>query len=157
MPLSGYHHIQEIEEVVAERKPPSTLPEFPADTIYVLARIIEFIDDEPVAARIESIFRETQILEAGRGGLLRGEHFGSDFIEDMIQQAASLYSRAETLLGYARNQEPSVDPVALWDRVFAAFNFFGLHGPRWNNLRETAERQRTRGNQPGEADERPAY
>lgn len=126
------------------------MPSFPSETLAILERVIEFVEADEVAKRIESILREAQILDVRIADRSR---FGALETAPTMLQAASVYARAESLFDFARNQSDTVDTTDLWDRTFAAFRIFGLNGERWQGVRDFAQRSRDRGNQPGEADD----
>lgn len=153
--LADRHAVTMIEAVFPHNGEPAQMPRFPTDAIAVLERLLEFVDDEPVAGRIESIFREAQVLETRCVNLEREGYASAEFIESMILQASSLYARAESLFAYARNQSVTVEGTPLWDRALGALSIFGLRGDRWAGMLGLAHRQRERGDEPGEADERP--
>jgi hypothetical protein len=135
-----------------DHAPGMTAVQFPSEALSVLERIIEFVDRDEIAVRIESILREAQVLDVRfRDRAVRGAFDAPSF----MLQAASIYARAESLFEYARNQSDTVDIADLWDRTFVAFRLFGLHGARWDNVKAFAQRSRDRGDMPGEADDRP--
>ena len=153
--LQPFHGASDMDVVFNHltAKRPAALDAFPDHPIAVLEAVIEFVEDEAVAQRIESILREAQVMDA-RLQQLDSDHVSKMWVESIMLQAASIYARAESLFYYARNQAQSVSQENLWERTFAAFTMFGLHGQQWDDLKGMAKRSRERGESPGEADER---
>ena len=121
----------------------------PTDVIAVLERVIELCDNEPVAARLESILREIQIFESRSrpSGLnqLKMEYGVVDYLE----QVASIYARAESLFDYARGRYPGPSGYPLWDRVKVVARNMGMEVPA---LVKSMEAHEAGGWAPGEAD-----
>jgi hypothetical protein len=134
-----------------------TFPPFPAETIMSLERVVELTADNSVAERIESILREAQVLDARCRGMIRGDRISADYLAALLQQAASIYARAESLFDYGRRRSAGVSTAPLWDRVFAAFTVFRLYEGAHDAVFEMAREARDQGQQPGEADTQAVY
>lgn len=124
---------------------------FPTETLASLERVVALTDTDEIAERIESIFREAQVLSARTRKLPFGDDVSTSMLSGLILQAASMYARAESLLDYARHQTDGVAPEPLWDRVSVALNIFGIYQ---DEVLEIARRERDNGDTPGEADTR---
>ncbi len=122
---------------------------FPFELLESLERMVEFTDREDVAERIESILREAQVLDSRTRPLVAGTEISPDELTFHIIQAAALYARAESLFTYARRKTEGVNSAPLWDRVFAALTIMQVYE---DSVIEEAQRQRKKGDPPGEAD-----
>lgn len=120
---------------------------FPIEALSTLGRIIELTDDNAVADRIESILRESQVLDA------RTPDVNSDADSDKewlawaaicIEQAAAIRATAESLFSYARRETTTAKECDLWDGVFRAYQIFGVYENTHADVIETARRPRKR-------------
>ncbi len=125
------------------------LPILPPELIPPLERLMEVIDNEPVAERVESILREAQMLAARTRHFDQPQRLTLNDLSERILQAAALYARVESLFGYARRQKPSIDEENLWERTIAAVFLMGIYEDRVGDL---GRQQRDAGLPPGEAD-----
>jgi hypothetical protein len=131
---------------------------FPADRILSLERVIEYLEEEsPIATRIEEILREAQVLDARTEGMTADGEVHRSMLTACIVQAATIHALAESLFEFARGQSQTVADEPVWDRVFAAFRFFGLHSAAFDPVREHARNARELNESPLETDEPPIY
>lgn len=125
------------------------LPEFPYVLIESMERVLEYVDDELVAERIESIFREIQVFQSRTRRLEAGDDISTQWLATLILEAAAIYARAESLFTYARGKSPSINSQPLWDRVFAALCIMNIHN---DDVSDLATLRKAKGYSPGEAD-----
>lgn len=106
------------------------ITKFPIEALSTLGRIIELADDDAVSERIESLLRESQMLDARTDDL---SHDGDsdrewyEWVAICIEQSAAINVIASSMFRYARREAESTEEVNFWDGVFNTFQSFGVY------------------------------